>query len=185
MTPDDLKNSNRPSGFKHVRVRDNGKYCGEVRGAQAKRLFYTGNRDTGEEAAQEVCDWLNQHRPPNTISDMSEVETAWLAGLLEGEGYFGASKVGKTKSRNRTLRVSLVMTDKDVVEKAHRLTGVSTRLGFYAPKDRPSWNPSWSVRWAGKDAEDLMRAILPYMGERRAGRIRECLSIENLSHTPS
>ena len=43
---------------------------------------------------------------------MDKIQTAWIAGLLEGEGYFGFSKT------RRFPYVSIEMTDRDVIQRA-------------------------------------------------------------------
>lgn len=49
---------------------------------------------------------------------MTPEEVAWVAGLLEGEGYFSISS-----ARHRQARVVCSMTDEDVVRKLHVLAG--------------------------------------------------------------
>lgn len=46
----------------------------------------------------------------------SDIEIAWMAGLLEGEGCFTAE--GGQRARFRYPRITLGMTDRDVVERA-------------------------------------------------------------------
>ena len=50
---------------------------------------------------------------------MTDLESAWLAGLLEGEGYFQITKPRHHHPTQVVIRLS--MTDKDVVEKAAKL----------------------------------------------------------------
>ncbi len=55
---------------------------------------------------------------------MKQHEVIWLAGLLEGEGCFNVRK-----DKNMQPRVSIEMTDKDIIERAAKLFGsnISTR----------------------------------------------------------
>ena len=97
---------------------------------------------------------------------MTPVDRAWLAGLLEGEGSF-------TTTRPQEVRISLEMTDEDVVARAATLMGT-----HYIPKpprrDQPShWKPQYKACLSGRRAIDLMKELLPYMGERRSLRIGE------------
>ncbi len=98
------------------------------------------------------------------------IAAAWLAGLLEGEGWFG----WHDHRRGRYPRVALAMADRDTVDKAARIMGLGVRQKPGA-RDRPNRLPMWSVRATGKRAEAVMRAVLPHMGERRAERIRSLL----------
>lgn len=97
----------------------------------------------------------------------------WLAGLLEGEGYFGATNPGG--NRRKQLRVTLNMCDGDVVARAAEIVGSNTKIGFQTKKP-DGWRPTYVVQWTGRDAERIMRAILPYMGERRSAAIRDALA---------
>ena len=106
-----------------------------------------------------------------------EQELAWLAGLLEGEASFTESTKGQ-KRKGVHIRVRLNMTDYDIVERA---VEVAARLGFGRVNINPrkAYNerckPQWIACWTSAKAEKLMIAILPFMGERRSGRIREIL----------
>ena len=53
---------------------------------------------------------------------MTEIEIAWLAGLLEGEGSFGLTGYAAKKSKVFPT-ISLAMTDLDIIERAGALIG--------------------------------------------------------------
>ncbi len=95
----------------------------------------------------------------------------WLAGLLEGEGHFG-DHTGSSTNKRRYIRISLKMTDKDVVDRAAKLLG--TKVHKYSwSADR---NPNHSVAWVTqvskqKEAASWMMTLYPLMGERRKARI--------------
>lgn len=110
---------------------------------------------------------------------MTESETAWIAGLLEGEGSF-ILRPG-TSGRRSGLRVSLEMCDEDVVRRAAALSPSKSRVRSRFRQE--GWSTTFQLHWGGKEAETLMRAVLPYMGERRSTKIKECLNVPNLSHT--
>jgi hypothetical protein len=98
----------------------------------------------------------------------------WLAGILEGEGSFN-----QDKRRNDFYSViELSMTDKDIVERAaqimNELGGSSCKVN--ARKKREGWKQQWRVTLYGNSAETIMKAILPFMGERRSNRITQLLA---------
>lgn len=104
---------------------------------------------------------------------MSEVETAWAAGLFEGEGgwYAYVRPTGKVQMQAR-----LGMTDRDVVEHFAAVVGCGTvkRSQSNRSNEKPMW--TWSVY----EAERVRRVIalfLPYMGERRRARALEVLDV--------
>lgn len=90
----------------------------------------------------------------------------WLAGLLEGEGTFDSQ-------RGKYPRIRLAMTDRDIVGRAASLMDTSVRLQY---RPAPA-SPTWHAELQGERAASVMRAILPYMGSRRSGRIAEALSV--------
>lgn len=104
-------------------------------------------------------------------------ESSYLAGLLEGEGTFTA----RDQRARKQLRVKLEMTDLDVVERAAQIMPA----GKICKRDRANrmnCQTVYEVCWTSQKAENVMRRILPYMGERRKAKIDECLSAPNLSH---
>jgi len=96
---------------------------------------------------------------------LNEIETAWLAGLLEGEGCFAAN--GK-----HGIKIMLQMTDKDVVEKAAKLLEVNLS-GFQ--DERPHRKATWRFQLCGDRAVQVMEILLPFMGERRTVKIKRLL----------
>jgi hypothetical protein len=95
---------------------------------------------------------------------LTEGEVGWLAGLYEGEGYCGLR--GHT-----SFRVSITMTDLDVIDRIHKITGVGTVLGPIDRGHKPI--KIWSV--GGPDGIALLETILPWLGERRSVRAKEAI----------
>ena len=85
---------------------------------------------------------------------------AWLAGLLEGEGSFQS---------NKNTRLSLEMTDEDVVKRAADLCKAELR-GPRRPANK-SWSATWSFYLYGQRALDVAETVRPLMGIRRCGQI--------------
>jgi hypothetical protein len=94
-------------------------------------------------------------------------ETAWLAGLLEGEGSFFmiSSRVGGKVYRYPCVAVA--MTDRDVIERAASLMGTVVR---FAQNTRGN-KPYWRAHRTGAPAVEIMQRIRSLMGKRRSGRI--------------
>jgi hypothetical protein len=114
---------------------------------------------------------------------MTEIEIAWLAGLLEGEGcFFGAHNGKRSRGINNSCKVYLSMTDLDVVKKAGGLIGVEVRS--YQP-NRPNSKMAHRLQIHGDKAVSLMQAILPFMGERRSKKIQELLERAKNRLSPS
>jgi hypothetical protein len=97
---------------------------------------------------------------------MSE-QVAWLAGLLEGEGSFVLRRNGTS------LSIQLGMVDRDVVYRAREVMG----SGSINERILPSGKICYNLKVNHQDvAREWMVRLLPYMGERRAERIRSILA---------
>lgn len=97
------------------------------------------------------------------MNDMSRIDLAWVAGLLEGEGSF--CSVGDVAS------VQMVSTDADVIATVHRITGLGN-VGTVKRKIKPKHSPQryWRVTRQA-DVRLLLEALLPLMHRRRANQI--------------
>lgn len=97
---------------------------------------------------------------------MTNEEIAWCAGLFEGEGSFAT--MGKTGAQ-----LVLGMTDADVVERFARLVGCGN---IYVDKSKKYRKPfyRWVVTKRG-DVERVTLLLLPWLGDRRAGKAVDVL----------
>lgn len=114
---------------------------------------------------------------------MTDVEAAWVAGLMEGEAHFAIiTKRGEWKGKPHSypawqLRVN--MTDQDVVERVHAVTGIGRLRGPFKQggPGRDGHKPVWS--WVVNKRADirfLIERIRPFMGRRRGARIDAMLA---------
>lgn len=97
----------------------------------------------------------------------SDLDVAWLAGLLEGEGCFWFGDRGRVVIR-------LAMTDLDVVERAAAIMGgviEKPRL----PKEA-NRKIVYACRVSGDDAIAWMTRLRPMMGKRRQAKIDEVMA---------
>ena len=97
-----------------------------------------------------------------------EQETLWLAGLLEGEGYFGK------QSNSNSVVVQLLMTDEDVVRHAAIVMKANVHLARDARVNRKA---AYRAFCCGENAINLMARLLPFMGTRRKEKITQLLEI--------
>lgn len=103
---------------------------------------------------------------------MDPCDLHWLAGLLEGEGSFFTEKI---RSETRYAVIEVTMTDEDVVKRAAGLMDVSVAFRHAPAKIMAGHKPTYRARLRGRRAEDLMRQLMPLMGQRRASRIKGIL----------
>ena len=113
---------------------------------------------------------------------MNEVDCAWVAGLLEGEGAFylrtnrPISKLGRSYGPYSYPTVAVCMTDRDVLDRLCEKTGTGAVTGPRERPLRPEEKPVfyWTVTRT-VEALALMLEVLPHMCERRAAQIRVLL----------
>ena len=105
-------------------------------------------------------------------SDISATNLQWLAGILEGEGYFGM-RVSSQQGRSDMPRITLHMTDLDIVQKAALLLGSKVRS---YKQDNPKYKEMHETNVFGHRALAWMRVLEPHMGQRRKERIRAILT---------
>jgi len=97
---------------------------------------------------------------------MTDVEIAWVAGLLEGEGWFGINGYSSV--------ITLVMADLDIIKKFKALIDCNNRITV-RPKAFSHHKDTYSIGVCGKQAFILMNLIRPFMGERRGAVIDDVI----------
>ena len=107
--------------------------------------------------------------------EMDPVDVAWLAGLLEGEGSF--MRLKRQGGRPDHGRVSVFMTDRDVLERVVAITGCGNvrqvvNRGNLGSKPIFCWMTSRL-----RDVETICLAVRPFMGVRRTAAIDSVLSL--------
>lgn len=101
----------------------------------------------------------------NRNLDITEAQIAWLAGILEGEGCW------TTASNEYNLRIAVKMTDKDIIQRLHDITGVGT-LNDNQPREKPHHKQAYC--WFVSKATDVLwvtELVYPWLGERRQAKI--------------
>lgn len=102
-------------------------------------------------------------------------EFAWAVGIIEGEGYIGLVRASRHVGTNNYVRISVQMTDEDVVRRLREALGQGRVRG---PRFHPGTNrqPTWLWDIAGSAAYHLLYRLLPHLGNRRRVRALECLA---------
>ncbi|SRR5713101_4456293 len=117
-----------------------------------------------------VC--LSKMSQKESCEAVTEVETAWAAGLFEGEGCITFSH----HKGYRYLSLQVKMTDRDVLQKFQRICG-GRLTGPYTHKNNANWKPSWLWKLTPSGpVKKLLVVFLPYFGERRTAKATEALT---------
>ena len=106
---------------------------------------------------------------------IQEKEIYWLAGLLDGEGCFYCAPAHKGY-RPSNPRICLSMTDRDIVERSHRLLGATGKI---SPRKKyvAHYTQQWVFEVTGARAIGWMFTLYPLLSERRREKIREVVNI--------
>lgn len=101
----------------------------------------------------------------------TDVDLAWCAGFYEGEGtvIYGATHSGP-------LRIKISSTDQDVLHLMRERSGIGGVSGPYEPTGfgrKPFY--VWAAN--GVAAVELLREMLPLLGERRSARALEKIAL--------
>lgn len=91
----------------------------------------------------------------------------WLAGLLEGEGSFGAMKYSQP-------RIQLRMGDRDSVERAVAIFALPLNIQVVQAKGNRI--PQYDLKFSGRSAAAWMMTLYPLMSIRRKARIHEVVT---------
>jgi methionyl-tRNA formyltransferase len=109
--------------------------------------------------------------------DLDYAEVQWLAGLLEGEGYFGmkpAREPGPHRPNGEPPRptIRLEMTDLDVVQRvATRFFNDNAVNAIDRRESRPNSSVTYKTGVSGERAIEIMRRIRPFLGSRRGATV--------------
>lgn len=106
---------------------------------------------------------------------MTEVETAWVAGLIEGEGCICEYARSHRSKKYKYWQIRVTMTDFDVLEKLLKTTGAG-RIYDHPPgrgNRKRAW--VWTV-YRQEEVYRILEAIYPHMGNRRRGKIQEAFN---------
>lgn len=122
--------------------------------------------------------FIKGHHQRKPLPKISELEAAWLAGILEGEGsFFVAARIRRPATKppwpQWYVRVQIAMVDRDVIERVASLFGTSVTLRSVASGVRQAM---WNTQVSGPRAIALMRMLRPWMGERRTKQIDAALA---------
>lgn len=114
---------------------------------------------------------------PSRVREMSEVEKAWLAGLLEGEGSF--MRLDRASRPGERPRLSCIMSDLDIIQRLADVTGVGiVKLHPTRDDNRLGKKPLYSwITTRHAEVRDICHAIRPHMGERRRAQIDRILDL--------
>ena len=112
----------------------------------------------------------HQEVPDHVRMCMTEMDRYWLAGLLEGEGTFGAGP----SSKPRSPVIAVVMTDRDVIERVGRMWD---RAVTTVKPRKVHHKVAFATRIRGAPAASWMLGIRPLLGTRRQAQIDKALAM--------
>jgi len=103
-------------------------------------------------------------------ANWSRENLAWAAGIFEGEGCISVSN-----DRRRRLKVSVSMTDRDVIEKFGHIMGLGSVRGPYMKAGlKDSWQ--WEVT-SSENVQAVLAAFWEFLCSRRKTKAVEAIKI--------
>lgn len=113
---------------------------------------------------------------------MKQDVIAWIAGIIEGEGYI-CGRVNRKSGVTVGLCVQVNMTDEDVLRLCQKRTGLGRVNGPYKSNSyRKNWKPNW--KWTvgrTKEVMGLLQAIIPWLGKRRKAKALQVMKARQKS----
>lgn len=94
----------------------------------------------------------------------------WLAGILEGEGYFGLTNDGSSPI------IMVSMTDADIIERVRLIVDKTTTISITQDKRKETYKDSYRLTINGKRAAQWMMTLYPLMSIRRKAKIQICIT---------
>ena len=117
---------------------------------------------------------------------MKDTELAYIAGIVDGEGYIGAEQInpGKSGGYQRRMRwhirVGVGITDKEVVDYLKDKLGGSVHV-----RNRQSdrWKTCYYWRVTAGNAKQVLLSLMPYLKIKKE-RAKLAIKIQNLRELP-
>lgn len=104
---------------------------------------------------------------------MENIEIQWLAGLIEGEGYFGFDgKQPKARTIGRNCGFYIGMTDEDVIQRVANLIGTSYKSRAAYTKEKRIKDKHY-IKLYSSNAASVAQLVQPLMSQRRYDKIKE------------
>jgi hypothetical protein len=165
----------KPGAVKPSNPRNKLLYSCRLAGSRAVVLMKRLRPLMGERRQSQIEQAIASYKPlyKHRVGDEPATEQhtlSWLSGVLEGEGSFMAGP----PSKPRLPRISLQMTDLDVMQKIGASLGVQPYL--VKRPGRPGRKPIYACALVGSRAVILMKQLRCLMGERRQAQIDKALA---------
>jgi hypothetical protein len=110
----------------------------------------------------------------------STQESSWLGAVIDGECCINVRDEKRWKNARPSLRLTLKMCDKDVVEAFHRITKTTTKICSYEDK-RGNYKTTYISVCNGIWAENSLKRAYPYLHKRKKKETDKAFR-QNLSH---
>jgi len=101
---------------------------------------------------------------PDMLPPWSEVETAYVAGIIDGEGSIGLLLRGDAKRRKGqwiTIQLQVTNTNKPIMDWLDMMFGL--REGQYVYADHAGWRTWYGIKLQGNRAYHIILRLAPYL----------------------
>jgi hypothetical protein len=121
---------------------------------------------------------MGYRRLPDIALPTREGDVAYLAGLIDGEGHITVARAFDRKSVNvsHSIRVVVTNTNKPIID---WLSEMSHTAPVVKKGAKANWKDAWNWQVTGRNAETLLRAVLPWLRIKRQ-QAELCLELRDL-----
>lgn len=139
------------------------------------------NRKWGHIQGEQIR-FIRGHHQRKPLPVMSDLDTAWLAGLLEGEAsFFCGTRIRRPKTRPEWrqpyFRIQVAMIDEDVIARTSKLIGAAYRRITFKKASEKHRRCMFAIQISGPRAVVLAKRIRKHLGIRRRKQIDKALKL--------
>lgn len=140
------------------------------------RKLYCQQKKSAKQIATElniskfsVLKYLKKHKIPIRSKSIATfkvgvADSAWLAGFIDGEGWFGLAHAsgGKCANKKWSLRIVVANCNKDSMQKIKNLLGSGCIMKRELSSKSDNWSDCYAIQISGKAIVRLLDLIEPY-----------------------
>lgn len=126
---------------------------------------------------------LSRRSPALTYETLTDLEKAYIAGIVDGEGHIEIGLNVETRKPHTRYAISVVVTNTDyglLDWLQRRLPGSYIREKHYAAP-KAHWKPAWSLRLHRRGSvKSLLQELLPYLIVKRDRALAALHAIDSI-----
>lgn len=129
------------------------------------KVMLTRNHELERERYRKKREAQLAARPADPVAQLSDIDAAYIAGIIDGDGCIYVTAVGPERSRTVYPSVVVAMTHLGVIKWLQERLGAGTikKHNTSTRRKNPHWKEQFRVQLVGRRAQLLCGKILPYL----------------------